>query len=421
MALNEFDELITKYQKALDTVMVQDSVSAIFEGGAKWAPLNFDDNGIVKIFKITTDGMGDYRAANQSQNTGTNYSSYPNNDGYKIGGTVGHWEQFQLQWNRGEQFRIDTITDKQLGGMAIGHTATEFMRTQVVPEVDTMRFSYLASKANASLGNLVTETPTSLNDDTGIIHRFNAAFQYLTEMGVDDKDQVIIVNPSIMALIRNTAELTKFLDASNRTVGAITVGFTTFLGREIRVCPSNRFITNAITTNNGVAYTAASKTINYIVADRKAAIPVTMVKNVRQFGPDVVQDFDGTKVNFHLFHGIFVPDNKVPAIYVSVASALSTFTTNSLRVSLSAGNDTNGWVLNAAYSIPAGKNGTVVVSATAKTVGSTVTIDGTNIKEIKPGVENIDATATGYFFSLVDGTGLVVAATSAKVTLPKKA
>jgi hypothetical protein len=421
MALNEFDELITKYQKALDTVMVLDSASAVFEGGAKWAPLNFDENGTVKIMRIQTSAMGNYRAANQATYTDTNHSSYPTNDGYKIGNVAAQWEQFTLQWNRGIQFRIDEITDKQLAGLVLAHTATEFYRTQVVPEVDTLRFSTLASKANASLGNLVTETPTALNDSTGIIHCFNTGFQYLTEMGVRDEDQVIVCNPSVMSLIRNTAELTKFLDVDKRTVGAISVGFTTFLGREIKVCPSDRFITNAIATEDGALPTASSVTINYMIADRKAAIPVTMLKKVKTYGPEVVQDFDGSKINFHLFHGIFVPTNKVPAIYVSVATKLSNFATAALRVSLSAGEDTNGWVLNAAYSIPGGKLGTVVVSATAQTVGSTVTIDGTNIKEIKPGVENIDATATGYFFSLVDGTGLVVAATSAKVTLPKKA
>ena len=421
MATNTFGELITKYQKALDTVLVLKSASAIFEGGEKWAPLNFDDNGIVKIFKIQTDGMADYRAANQSSNSDSNHSSFPASDGYKVGGVAGQWETFQLQWNRGIQFRIDTITDKQLGGLAIGHTATEFMRTQVVPEVDTMRFSTIASKANAILGNLVTEAPTALNDNTGVIHCFNAGFQYLTEMGVDDDDQVIVVNPALMALIRNTVELTKFLDVGTRTVGAISVGFTTFLGREIKECPSNRFITNAITTENGAVPTASSKTINYIIADRKAVIPVTMLKNVRVFDSSVVQDFDGTKINFHLFHGVFIPVNKIPAIYVSVSSSLSAFSTASLRVALSTGADTNGWVLDAAYSVPAGRNGSVVYSAAAQTVGTTVTIDGSTIKKAVEGVENIDAVATNYYFSLVDGSGLVINANPVAITLPKKA
>ena len=174
--MNSF-ELIEKYlPKAIDKYFFEDSKTAILEQGSKFIDVNFNETGYVKIASILMDGLSDYYQTQQNSEgfvnpvnarPGTdapNYAAYAGNieengrDGFYIGNTSITWEIFRLQWVRGKQFRIDYISDEETAGIIIGNAVEEFNRTKVIPEVDASRFGVIAGKANASLGNLVTET-----------------------------------------------------------------------------------------------------------------------------------------------------------------------------------------------------------------------------------------------------------------------
>lgn len=405
--------LITKYmQDAIDTVLTQEAKTNVLKDGSKFIDLNFKETGYVKVMSLLMDGLSDYyRVNNGLGSANNNYSTYPSNDGYKVGDTQAKWELFQLQYDRGRQFRVDNMDNEETAGLVIGNLLAEFLRTKVVPEVDAVRLSKMAGKCNVALGNLVSES-ISANQ---IIGKFNGAFEWLFEHGVPEEEQVIFVSPAVMTLIRNTTELYKRLTQEEYRNADVTFTIEKYEGRQIIEVPSNRFFTNVVTNDNGYMPGASSYVINFMIASKKAVVPVVKLEKSKIWTPEQVQDFDGYKVNFRMYHDIIIPKNKVPAIYTSVSTTSATSKTNLLSVALT--KVTNGYTLDAYYTTPAGLMGTVVRSASAFTLGSTYSTSATVVAVDEGDTFTKFASETAQYFALLDGNGKCIA-TSGSVTLP---
>lgn len=399
---------------AVDTVLTQEAKTSILVNGTKYMDLNFKEAGYVKIASILMDGLSDYKRVNNGLGSANNgYATFPSNDGYKVGDAQLSWEIVQLAYDRGKQFRVDNMDNEETAGLVIGNLLTEFLRTKVVPEVDALRFSKMASKCNATLGNLVSE---SISANT-IISKFNTAFEWLFEHGTEAENQVIFVSPAVMTLIRNTTELTKFItqgDYRNKDTG-IDFKVEKYGGRPIIEVPSNRFFTNAVAGANGYSVGSGSYVINFMVCDVRAVVPVVKLEKSKIWTPEQVQDFDGYKVNFRMYHDIIVPKNKVPAIYTNVSTTSASGKMNLLSVALTKVSST--YRLDAYYTNPAGLLGTVVVSASAFTIGTAYTTSATVVALTEGATFSKFASETSEYFALLDGNGVCIAISGA-VTLP---
>lgn len=434
--MNSF-ELIEKYlPQSIDKYFAHDSKSVLLEKGTKFIDVSFKETGYVKIASILMDGLSDYYQTQQnsvdftnpaalrpSATEAPNYAAYAGNiadgsrDGFRIGGVDVSWEIFRLQWVRGKQFRIDYISNEETAGIIIGNALEEFHRVKVIPEVDVSRFSFIADQAAVSLGNMAVETVTA----AGIISRFNAVFEWMFEMGVPSEEQVLFVNPAVMTAIRNSTELTKFLTQGDyRSEAGLDFTVTKYMGRPIVEVPSDRFFTNVLLTDNGYAATSASKVINFMCVSTKATVPVRKLEYEKIYGPELsgLAGFHGYIINYLLYHGIFVPRNKVPGVYVSVSEVDATTKANLLRIQ-TRGTTGNGWMLVNFFTNPAGLRGTLVYSATALgALGTEVTIDGTDVKAIYVNQQVTEsAAAQAYYFGLVDASGKLIAKTPATVTV----
>ena len=399
-------------QEAIDTVLTQEAKTNVLVNGSKFIDLNFKETGYVKVMSLLMDGLSDYYRVNNGLGSASNgYSTYPSNDGYKVGDTSAKWELFQLEYDRGRQFRVDNMDNEETAGLVIGNLLAEFLRTKVVPEVDAVRFSKMAKKCNVALGNLVSET-ISANQ---IIGRFNSAFEWLFEHGVPEEEQVIFVSPNVMTLIRNTTELYKRLTQDEYRNSDVTFTIEKYEGRQIIEVPSNRFFTGVVTTDNGYMPSANSYVINFMIASKKAVVPVVKLEKSKIWTPEQVQDFDGYKVNFRMYHDIIIPKNKVPAIYTSVSAVAGTSKTNLLSVALT--KVTSGYTLDAYYTTPVGLMGTVVRSATAFTLGNTYTTSSSVVAVGEGDTFTKFASETAQYFALLDGSGKCIAV-SGSVTLP---
>lgn len=405
--------LITKYmQEAIDTVLTQEAKTNVLVNGSKFIDLNFKETGYVKVMSLLMDGLSDYYRVNNGLGSASNgYSTYPSNDGYKVGDTSAKWELFQLEYDRGRQFRVDNMDNEETAGLVIGNLLAEFLRTKVVPEVDAVRFSKMAKKCNVALGNLVSETINA----NQIIGRFNSAFEWLFEHGVPEEEQVIFVSPNVMTLIRNTTELYKRLTQDEYRNSDVTFTIEKYEGRQIIEVPSNRFFTGVVTTDNGYMPSANSYVINFMIASKKAVVPVVKLEKSKIWTPEQVQDFDGYKVNFRMYHDIIIPKNKVPAIYTSVSAVAGTSKTNLLSVALT--KVTSGYTLDAYYTTPVGLMGTVVRSATAFTLGNKYTTSSSVVAVGEGDTFTKFSSETAQYFALLDGSGKCIAI-SGSVTLP---
>ena len=425
---NNFN-LITKYlPEALDKVFASESKTALLENGGKWVDLNFKEAGYVKVANLLMDGLSDYYRVNHvgvansldyahdNQNNGADYR-----DGYARGNAQLTWEIFKLQYDRGKQFLVDRMDDEETAGILLANLLTEFLRTRVVPEVDAVRFAKIAGKANATLGNLVVETTAGLTD-ANIISAWNAGFAWLAEHEVPEEEQVIFVNPQVYALVKNSSQLTRFITQEDyRSEKGITFKLPAYEGRPIIEVPSARFYTDVVVGANGYLPSANSKAINYMVCSKKAIVPVVKLNFTKVFGPEVVQDFDGYKVNIRLYHDAIIPQNKVVGCYVSISDASATTRTAKLELAMRAGSVQNAYAIDAVYTLPAGLLGKVVASASAITLGATITVDGTTIFNVNTdGTDNVDATNTALYFAMIDANNKVIAI-SGSITLVKHA
>jgi len=439
--MNSF-ELIEKYlPKAIDKYFFEDAKTAILEQGSKFIDVKFDQTGYVKIASFLMDGLSDYyqtqvgsegylSPSQARPSDPANYAAYAGNlgsgerDGFRLGNVSLQWEIFRLQWVRGKQFRIDYISDEETAGIVIGNAVEEFNRTKVIPEVDVCRFGVIADKASVSLGNMHVET-ISANQ---IIGKFNAAFEWLSEHEVPEEEQVIFVNPSVMTLIRNTSELTKFLTQGDyRSPAGLDFTVEKYAGRPIIMVPSNRFFTNPLLTQNGYRAQDGSAVINYMIVSTKAVVPIRKLEWNKIYGPEQsgLAGFHGYLINYLLYHGVVVPRNKIVGTYVSVSEAAASTKVNTLAVDTRPGAAQYAWKLVNFYTSPAGLRGRVVYieendagSGYEKdgfTLGATLT--GTAGTDYKFAALNADVTeAAGSvkaFFALVDDSDTIIATSGA--------
>lgn len=430
--MNSF-EVITKYlPQAVDKYFAAESKTAVLEQGSKFIDVNFNEAGYVKIASFLMDGLSDYykTQGNVAPSNSADYAAYAGNvnagqrDGFEIGGVSVKWEIFRLQYVRGKQFRIDYIENEETAGITIGNAIEEFNRVKVIPEVDATRFSIIADTTSVSLGNMVSETVAA----NQIISKFNGAFEWLTENEVPEEEQIIFVSPSVMTLIRNSTELTKFLTQGDyRAASGIDFTVEKYGGRPIIEVPSNRFFTNVLVTNNGYRPQTSSKVINFMVVSAKAVIPIRKLEWNKIYGPELsgIAGFHGYIINYLIYHGVVIPENKITGVYVSVSETNASTKTALLRVSTKAGSAQYGWVMDRYFTNPAGLRGYIVYAYTDEfTLGGAISSVGTLNTDYfvcEKGVEQaaVVGNTTGYF-ALVDDSGKIIAVSGA-VTLERHA
>lgn len=408
---------ITKYMtSALDTVLATESKTAILERNQAFVKYDFKNARIVKILDMVMDGLSNYYRGNTTtaDSGRTNYNaSGVHGDGYKVGNVKETWTDYPMRYDRGRQFQIDEMDDEETAGLTIGNILKEFVRTQIVPEIDATRFAIIAGNTYKSLGNKVVETPTA--DD--IYDKFVDGFTWLSNHEVPSEDQVLFINPSINALLQKSDKLTRFItQADFKSERGIDFRLKAFDGRALVEVPQSRFFTEITLMENGFAPSTGAKAINYMICSKRCVVPVVKLYKTKIFGPEVNQDFDGYKVNVRLYHDCFIPKNKVIGSYVSVSTTEAKAVGNVLSVALKKTSVADTYNLVAHYTQPAGKLGRVIWGTTAFTLGTTATSsqlqnvieDGSDFK--------VGASATKEYFALVDDSNTIIA-TSAEVSL----
>lgn len=341
-------ELITKYStKAWDKVYRSKACSSVLEGEDQM--LKFVGARTVKIAKVETSGLSDYHRANKPADGvfgGDGHETdFVNGQGYgyQQGDVNVTWEEFHLSQDRGVQLRIALFDDEESAGIAVGAATTETMRVRVIPELDAYRFSKIvdyALPANILTSQALAPSTTAGQSAAGDpVFEMNRAFKALADAEVPEEDQIIFVSTEFMAALRNSATIVKTLRQSEYS-GKVSFTIENYEGRDLVVVPPSRFKTLFKALQGGYGWGIGSRDINMIVCAKSAIIPVVKYEKQRVFGPEVVQDFDGYKVNVRVYHDLFVMDNKRPAIYVWLKSGDAAVAATSTRGLVMTGNPT---------------------------------------------------------------------------------
>ncbi len=291
--------LAAKYQPILDEVYKTASLTAFMD--AKTKPVDFGGASAVNVFKTSMVGLGKYNRAS----------------GYPAGDVTGTWETLTLSKERGRAFSIDRMDDEESLGEAFGTLAGEFIRTQVVPELDAYRFSTYASWT----GITEVATPAALDNGSKVLAAFDAAMAQLDADEVPAEGRVCFIETQCYNYLKGSL---------TRTLGAQTSADRRVFeldGVKVVPVPQARFYKGvtlddgATSAAGGFAKTASTgRDINFLLLHPSSVLQVTKLADLKVFTPEQNQTADAWLIQYRLYHDAFVYDNKVKGIYSHISN-----------------------------------------------------------------------------------------------------
>lgn len=285
--------LATKFQPILDEIYKAASLTARMDAQTK--PVDFAGANVVKVFKTDPIGLGTYSRVS----------------GYPAGQVVGAWETMTLSIERGRAFVIDRMDDEETLGMAFGTLASEFIRTEVAPELDAYRFAKYAGTSG-----IQTVAGATL-DANSILTAIDAAKLALDQNEVPREGRLLYISDACLNLLEG--KVSRFL--ANENVVDRTVN--RFDGMEVIMVPQTRFYTE-VTLDEGASVDAGGysktsstgKDVNFMIIHPSSVLQVTKHAALKVFTPEENQTSDGYLVQYRIYHDAFVYDNKVKGVYL---------------------------------------------------------------------------------------------------------
>ena len=285
--------LANKFMPILDEIYKRESLTARLD--AKTKPVDFAGANEVKILKLQVVGLGNYSRA----------------QGYPAGDVSATWETVQLTQQRARAFAVDRMDDEETLGMMFGKLSGEFIRTQVVPEVDAYRFAKWAGTSGIS-----TTTAATLANAAAVLAAIDVAAGQLDADEVPTEGRLLFVSSSIyrllMAAVSRQLDNQPTFDRRLRSLDEMTI---------IPV-PQGRFYTAITldpgdeTNTGGFSKGAGATNINFILMHPTAVEQATKLANLKIFSPDENQLTDSWLFQYRLYHDAWVYENKVDGIYL---------------------------------------------------------------------------------------------------------
>lgn len=285
--------LASKFMPILDEIYKRDSLTSRLDAQTK--PVDFGGVNEVKILKLQVVGLGNY-----SRTTG-----------YPAGDVSATWETVKLEKERGRAFAIDRMDNEETLGMMFGKLAGEFIRTQVVPEVDAYRFAKWAGTSGIS-----TTTAAALASGADVLAAIDAAAKKLDEDEVPSEGRLLFISSSahrlLSAQVSRTLANESTLDRRLRVLDDMTI---------IPV-PKGRFYTGITldpgdnSNTGGFSKAVGAKDVNFILMHPTAVDQATKLANLKIFSPEQNQLTDAWLFQYRLYHDAWVYENRVSGIYL---------------------------------------------------------------------------------------------------------
>ena len=282
-------ELASKFLPVIDDIYKAESATTALDTQT----MDFGGVNEVKVLKVSTTGLGDYsRSA-----------------GYPKGDVTAAWETMKLTEERGKEISVDRMDNEETLGMVFGAVTGNFMREQVIPELDAYRFAKYAGTAGIS-----SATAAALTKDN-IISAIDEATATMDGNEVPQEGRILYVNSDLKAAL-NSALARQW--SSDGEVNTVLSGYN---GMKIIYVPKTRFYTK-ITLNDGSSAWGYAKdgtdgkAINFMMVHPSAVVQTKKFSLPKIFTPDENQKTDAWLFQFRLYHDCFVYDNKKSGIYL---------------------------------------------------------------------------------------------------------
>jgi hypothetical protein len=145
----------------------------------------------------------------------------------------------------------------------------------------------------------------------------------LDDAEVNAENRILFVSPDVHQLMSESGEFMNVRTVDSVT-GVINTQILNFEGMPIIKVPQNRFYTKFLfndgTTGGqeagGFVPAIDGKVINFIICDKNAPIDVIRYFNPKLIDPKFNATADSWKFGYRIQKELFLPTNKIPAVYV---------------------------------------------------------------------------------------------------------
>lgn len=277
------------YSTMLDEVYKLASLTAVLDGPNELVKEGANANEIL-IPKMTMSGLANYNKQT----------------GYVAGDVTLEYETKKCDYDRGRMFTVDAMDNIESAGVAFGRLSGEFIRTQVVPELDAWRLSKYAGYAPT--GNKVA---AAIADGKGGIAAIRTAKTAIKNAEAKPETCYMFISADLKGEIEDL-DTTASKKVMEGWAGVIEV-------------PSGRFFDKIALTANGAGgfTTTTGKAINFLIVDKNAVIQNQKHTVSKIITPDANQDADAWKFGYRTVGIAEAKDNKKVAIYVHTVAAAS--------------------------------------------------------------------------------------------------
>lgn len=312
MAINTL-ATATIFQNTLDQVAVQDATTGWMDANA--GQVIYNGGSEVKIPKMNVQGLADY----------------DRDAGYVQGGVTLTYQTKQMTQDRGRKFQLDAMDIDENNFVTTAATVMgEFQRERVIPEIDAYRISSLVTAAiGAKKAGMVEYGYMPGAANTSALRKLKTGISALRDMGYNGP---LVVQATSAFILELELELAGKITNVTFSKGGIETQVPGVDGVPIISTPSNRMY-SAITLYNGKTdgqkdggYTKGAKAldVNFFVCPRTTPVAVTKQDKMKIFTPDQNQDADAWKMNYRRYHDMWILDNKLDSLYVSIKDAKPT-------------------------------------------------------------------------------------------------
>lgn len=309
MAINTL-ATATLFMTMLDKIAVREATTGWMDANA--GQVLYNGGAEVKIPKMNIQGMGDY----------------DRETGYQRGSVTLEYETRKMTQDRGRLFQIDPMDINEsnfipTAGAAMG----EFQRTQVIPEIDAYRISKIATEVlTANKAGMIGKGYTPGATGTSALRKIKEGIKAIRESGYNGPLICQATEDFIMEL---ELELSDKIRVTTFSKGGIQTEVLSVDRVPIIGTPSNRMY-STIKLNDGKTSGqekggyekgTSAKNLNFFICPVTTPIAVTKQDIMRIFDPTVNQKLNAWQMDYRRFHDIWVLDNKLDSIYISIKEA----------------------------------------------------------------------------------------------------
>lgn len=299
----------TLFQNTLDKVAIREAVTGWMDANA--GQVIYNGGAEVKIPKMSVQGLGDYDRDN----------------GYQQGGVTLEYETRKMTQDRGRKFQLDPIDINENNFVTTAAAVMgEFQRMYVIPEIDAYRISKIATETIASKkAGMVSYGYTPGATGTSALRKIKEGIKAIREL----YNGPLVIHATPDMIMELEMELSGKITSTTFSKGGIDTAVPSVDGVPIVSTPSNRMYT-AITIydgkttgqeQGGYVKGTTAKDINFLVCPRTTPIAVTKQDIMRIFDPTINQKLNAWQMDYRRFHDIWVLDNKLDSIYLSIKDA----------------------------------------------------------------------------------------------------